>query len=87
MTAHNHALNTAGANAGTPTAGPGVTFANTVSPNTMYVKDGAIPAPTAANPAANTIGVTGAGQTHANIMPCLAVNYIICLNGIYPQAQ
>ncbi len=87
MAAHTHALNTAGANANTPTAGPGVTFANTVSPNTMYVNDGATPAPTTANPAANTIAVAGAGQTHDNIMPCMAFNYIICLNGIYPQAQ
>lgn len=87
MTSHTHTLSTAGTAAGTPTAGTGVTFANTVSPNTMYVNDGATPAPTKASPAANTIAVTGAGQTHDNIMPCLAVNYIICLNGIYPQAQ
>lgn len=87
MTAHTHALNTAGANAGTATAGPGVTFANTDVQNTMYVNNGATPAPAKVNPAANTIAVTGAGQTHDNIMPSMALNYIICLNGIYPQAQ
>lgn len=87
MAAHTHALITAGNNASTPTAGPGVTFANTTGQNTMYVNDGATPAPTKVSPAANTIAVTGAGQAHDNIMPSLAVNYIICLNGIYPQAQ
>jgi microcystin-dependent protein len=87
MAAHTHALNTAGATAGTPTAGPGLTFANTTGQNTMYVNDGVVPAPNKVNSAANTIAVTGSGQAHDNIMPCLAVNYIICLNGIYPQAQ
>lgn len=87
MAAHTHALYTAGNNASTPTAGPSVTFANTAGQNTMYVNDGATPAPNKANPAATTIVDEGAGQTHDNIMPCLAVNYIICLNGIYPQAQ
>lgn len=87
MAAHTHALYTAGATANTPTAGPGVTFANTAGQNTMYVNDGAAPAPSKVNPAATTIAVAGAGQPHANIMPCMAFNYIICLNGIYPQAQ
>jgi microcystin-dependent protein len=87
MTAHTHTLNAAGANASTPTAGPGVTFANTAEQNTMYVNNGATPAPNKVSPAAVTIGNAGAGQAHDNIMPSLALNYIICLNGIYPQAQ
>jgi microcystin-dependent protein len=28
---------------------------------------------------------TGASQPHSNVMPCLAVNYIICMNGVWPQ--
>ncbi|MGB8601349.1 MAG: hypothetical protein WCD42_04055, partial [Rhizomicrobium sp.] len=28
---------------------------------------------------------TGGGGAHSNVMPSLGVNYIICLNGIYPQ--
>lgn len=87
MAVHAHTLNTAGTTANTPTAGPTVTFANTADDNTMYVNDGATPAPGKVNPAANTIAVTGAGQAHANIMPSMALNYIICLIGIYPQAQ
>ncbi len=87
MTSHTHTLNTAGTAATTPTAGPGVTFANTTGQNTMYANAGATPVPTQENPAATTIANTGTGQVHANIMPCLAVNYIICLLGFYPSAQ
>ena len=35
------------------------------------------------NPAA--IGVTGGNQPHSNIQPFLCVNFIICLQGIYPS--
>lgn len=81
---HTHSLNTAGAGAATPTAGPNVTFANTTGQNVMYVNDG-VPGATKASPAAATIGNTVGGQPHANLMPGLSVNYIICLNGIYPS--
>lgn len=30
------------------------------------------------------IGSAGGGQPHDNMMPSLAVNYIICLSGLYP---
>lgn len=30
-------------------------------------------------------GATGGGQPHDNVMPGLAINYIICLNGFYPE--
>ncbi len=32
----------------------------------------------------STIGQTGGGQAHDNIMPSLALNYIIALQGIFP---
>ncbi|MDO7846170.1 tail fiber protein [Hymenobacter sp. M29] len=32
-----------------------------------------------------TIGPVGGGTAHTNMMPSLAVNYIICLNGEFPQ--
>jgi microcystin-dependent protein len=34
---------------------------------------------------AGTIAAEGGGQPHDNIMPCLALNYIISLLGIYPS--
>jgi microcystin-dependent protein len=33
----------------------------------------------------SSIGSAGSGQAHDNIMPFLAVNFIICLAGIYPS--
>lgn len=32
-----------------------------------------------------TVGVAGGSQPHSNIQPVLAVNYIICLEGIFPS--
>jgi microcystin-dependent protein len=32
----------------------------------------------------SAVGNAGGGQAHDNIMPYLAVNFIICLNGYYP---
>lgn len=37
------------------------------------------------NPAA--IANTGGGQPHENMMPCLGINFIIALFGIYPSRQ
>jgi len=31
------------------------------------------------------VGTTGQSQPHANLQPYLAINYIICLNGIFPS--
>lgn len=33
----------------------------------------------------NTVGVTGGGQAHNNMMPYLAITYCICINGVFPQ--
>ena len=32
-----------------------------------------------------TVQDTGNGYSHNNLMPCMAINYIICYRGIYPQ--
>ena len=53
--------------------------------------DGTNPLPTYVVPAANvalnpqTISLVGGSQSHANIQPCLAVNYCIATTGIYPS--
>lgn len=33
----------------------------------------------------NSISITGQGQAHQNIQPSLGLNYIICVEGIYPS--
>jgi microcystin-dependent protein len=35
----------------------------------------------------SAVATTGQNQSHANIMPCSPVNFIIALQGIYPQFQ
>lgn len=86
MPSHTHTLNTAGTAATSPTVASTVTFANTTGANTMYVKDGlAATVATKVSPADSTISNTGAGQSHDNIMPSLALNYIIATNGLFPQ--
>jgi microcystin-dependent protein len=35
--------------------------------------------------AAGTTGLTGGSQPHTNMPPFLGMNYIICLQGIYPS--
>jgi microcystin-dependent protein len=36
-------------------------------------------------PAEISINATGGGQAHENMPPYVAINYIICLNGVYPS--
>lgn len=55
---------------------------------TIYTKD--TPDTTmAASPAVVSGSVTcldsGSGQAHYNIQPCLGINYIICVEGLYPS--
>ncbi len=34
--------------------------------------------------AAASVGNVGSGMAHPNVMPSIAIQYIICLNGLYP---
>lgn len=34
---------------------------------------------------ADTISATGGNQPHYNVMPVLCINFIICMQGMYPQ--
>lgn len=88
MAAHAHPFNIDGATATTTQAGTTVTFADVSGNNTLYANNGLSAAiATPVNPASNTVTPTGGSQSHDNIMPSLAVNYIIALNGIYPSAE
>lgn len=67
---------TAGAAIATPGSSSGRSFTptlgfNTSTPNTVL------------NPA--TISPTGGSQPHNNMQPYLGVNYIICLDGVFPS--
>jgi microcystin-dependent protein len=82
--AHNHALNVSNTNGTShaPTtassiAAPTDINGDSVSGFTSTVPNTVLPA--------NTIKPTGGNQPHNNLSPHLAVNYIICLEGIYPS--
>jgi microcystin-dependent protein len=50
----------------------------------MYVPQ-TTPETKIANMDDSTIQPSGGNYPHSNVMPCLAINYIICFNGVYPQ--
>ena len=50
-----------------------------------YVTNGTTPVPTNFQLATDVITNTGGGAAHTNVMPGMAINFIIAANGIYPQ--
>jgi microcystin-dependent protein len=82
--AHNHTLlaSTGLGDASTPVAGKslGVVTDATANPLNAY----ATAAPSVAL-APQSIGNTGGSQPHNNLPPFLGMNYIICLEGIFPS--
>ncbi len=79
MPAHNHTLNavTETGNVGAPA---GASLAATGALDPEYRIGG-----TGVGMAASSIGVAGGSQPHNNMQPYLALNYIICLEGIFPS--
>lgn len=88
LPSHNHAVGgsikmlttTVGANAPSPV---GNYFANDGSTKYNTTSGGGTMKP--ANTSGLAIGVAGNGQGPTNLMPYLAINYIICLQGIFPS--
>lgn len=89
--AHNHVINVSTKTATTPTIDANVGFAAMVpvaSPatNGRYVAPTVTPAPAPVNLDPATISFApGGGVPHNNLMPYMALNYIISLNGLYPS--
>ncbi|WP_298327489.1 tail fiber protein [Asticcacaulis sp.] len=83
--AHSHSFATAGVTATDLTPGQTLAFANTESPATAYLKDGSgAGAATVTTLAAPSISTSTGGATHNNMMPTMALTYIIALNGTFP---
>lgn len=87
--AHTHAFNVSNTTATTPILSPGVGLAQPVVPATgktvRYAPATATPAPSQQSMQALSITyAAGGGLDHDNLMPYLAVNYIICVLGLYP---
>ncbi len=92
MPSHTHAFNSTTNNATTTTPGTTNSYATAQSGYTNYIPiSGAVPTTVVAmNSAAVSAAGGGQGgvtQTHSNMMPTLAINYIICINGLYPTPK
>ncbi|HYP09827.1 MAG TPA: tail fiber protein [Bryobacteraceae bacterium] len=81
QTAHVHAMqaSTAAATSLSPVNG---VFAALPSPSAAYVPNNA--GTTLRQFDGAMLSSEGSNQAHSNVMPCLAFNYIICVNGLYP---
>ncbi|MBC3411720.1 tail fiber protein [Pseudomonas sp. SWRI107] len=92
MPAHSHGFTTTSAVATTPTPGPTLllsSFTKTQVVTGLYAKPvNPPPAPPTATVALNPNAVMAAGApaaTRSNLMGALAINYIICLDGYFPD--
>lgn len=77
---HRHTIR-AVADTASATNPTGNLLANAVTPPLMYSP---ATAGTATPLNGATLGANMGGQAHANMMPSLCVNFIICANGVYP---
>ncbi len=82
--AHNHPLNVNDANATVHKPTNTTVVAAPVDVNTDPASGYSAVAPNT-QLAPNSIGVAGGSQPHENRPPYLAINYIICLEGIFPS--
>jgi len=87
LPAHTHPLNGTSAAPTTNVLGSGVGFATPTDGVLLYASATATPAPTKVTVQDTTIGQTGGNGPHANTMQSVALNYIIALTGLYPQAS
>lgn len=87
MPAHAHAFNVALAPATTGTLGPTTVLAEPTENDEMYLPDSKAPLAADQQFGAQSIANNaGAGAAHGNVMPSLALNFIIALQGgIYPS--
>jgi len=85
LPSHTHTMYACTAEATSPAFGPIQQFGECAPGTRAYLPVTATGA-TDALMHEKTISDTGASAPHYNLMPCFAINYIIALNGLYPQA-
>jgi len=83
MPAHNHSAQAAGNSGAGDSASPnGNTWATSTARDNLYI-NAAPDGPMAPNTV--TVGIAGGSQPHNNMQPYTGLNYIICMEGIYPS--
>ena len=85
LPSHSHALSVSSGAAVTPTPGPAVTFGAVSEPMLFYVDTSKGSSSGVTNFAEAAISTTGGGLPHDNVMPSMGMNYIICVQGDYPD--
>lgn len=84
LPSHTHQLQGSSAGATSPDpAGLGLAYTGDPGVPTGTDSYGSLATPTTM--AAASISAVGGGQAHANVPPSLGLNYLICLQGIYPS--
>jgi microcystin-dependent protein len=82
--AHTHNFMATSLPATSPAPSSGATYASLSPPWTMYIPPTVTPAPSPEFFSQAEIQSAGYGQPHDNMMPGIAMSYIIALNGLYP---
>jgi microcystin-dependent protein len=93
MPAHNHTIGTitipavSASSGNTNTPGPGNNLAKLVDSrnNALNVYSSSAPDTTLGSGGTATIGIAGGSQPHNNMQPYLGMNYVICMEGIFPS--
>ncbi|MCA1935018.1 MAG: tail fiber protein [Asticcacaulis sp.] len=85
--AHSHTLNASPETATSVSPGPNVTFGTVSNGMAFYNDTNKPPTGTTYVNAACIPQSGGNGLPHDNVMPTTVLNYIICLNGMYPPVQ
>ncbi|GAB3843854.1 tail fiber protein [Hymenobacter terrigena] len=86
---HGHAANVPlqAVTSGTASSAPVGKFPATSAGNKPYAAAATAGATLNAQALTGSLGVAGSSQAHSNIQPVLAMNFIICTDGIYPSPQ
>ncbi|MBF0335538.1 MAG: phage tail protein [Alphaproteobacteria bacterium] len=85
MPAHNHAFYASTALGTTDVPGPTLTRAALATGSVAYYSPPSGTTPPTQNLAPGTITTAGGSSAHGNLMPTTCINFIIALNGTYPQ--
>lgn len=86
MPPHTHTFSVVGSAATTVTISQGAALAQPSGNVAHYVPPSASPAPVPLAMSPSAISVApGGSYPHDNVMPYVAIHYIICVEGLYPQ--
>jgi microcystin-dependent protein len=88
MPKHTHQAHATTNQASSPTPGPTLGYSSVSDQNLLNYTDTALGVATTTTALGmGAVSVAGGPMNHNNMMPSMALNYIICCNGIYPTSM